>query len=122
MANIHIERTRPSDDALSEAWNRVTDEPEVLGVRATRHTEARAWPWQIFVSAMEFVRAEPLQTDLRVGISEALRSVPEVTAVSEEDREVWVLGGNVQGEALVRAVSEVLDLFADPIRAHIRTK
>jgi len=60
---------------------------------------------------------EALEGELRRRIAAALRSVGGVTAAVESDREIWWVTGSCSGEALVRAVSEVLDDLADQTRA-----
>lgn len=56
------------------------------------------------------------EADLRRGIISALRAIPEVTNVYEEDREVWGVDGNPSGDELVAAAADVVDQFADRIR------
>jgi hypothetical protein len=111
----------PADDSIAEEWTRAVGEPraeEVHGASAHR-TRTPAWPWHVTVSAMEFVREEPLESTLRERVAGALREVAGVEGVEEEDREVWVVSGSPSGEALVAAVAEVVDALADEIRAHI---
>jgi hypothetical protein len=107
------------DDECAEQWERETDDPDVLGLCADKWLDGEDWPWQVTVSAMEFVREEPLEGELRREVFAALSSVPNVVEVAEEDREVWVIAGEPSGEALIRAAGHVLDEFADRIRAHI---
>lgn len=108
------------DDEFAEEWERETDDPDVLGVGAIKWVDDDEWPWQVTISAMEFVREEPLEGELRQRLNAALASVPNVAEVDEEDREVWVVAGEPSGDALVRAASTVLDEFAGRIRAHIK--
>ena len=76
--------------------------------------------WNVTVAAMEFVREEPLEGELRRRIAAALRSVEGVESAGEMDREVWFVTGTPSGDALVRAVAEVLDDLAEQTWAHIR--
>jgi hypothetical protein len=46
-----------------------------------------------------------------------LLSVPGVTEVLEEDREIWVVRGTPSGPSLAVAAAEVVDVLADRIRA-----
>jgi len=104
-------------DGVQE-WVRHTDDDDIRGVCALqRHREGR-WSWQVDVWVAEFVRDEPLESELRLAVAAAIRSVDGVTEVAEEDREVWVLSGSPSGEDLVRAVSEVVDAMAPRTRAH----
>jgi hypothetical protein len=67
---------------------------------------------------MEFVREGPLEGELRRRIAAALRSVEGVETAEEMDTEVWFVTGTPAGEALVRAVAEVVDDLADQTRAY----
>lgn len=87
-------------------------------VEATRIDFADGW--NVTVTVMEFVREEPLEGVLRRRIAAALRSVEGVETADEMDTEVWFVTGTPSGEALVRAVAEVLDDLAEQTRAHIR--
>jgi hypothetical protein len=112
----------PDDEADGEeAWVRETDDPDVLGVEAVRLQDTDEWSWQVTVSVAEFIRDDPLEAELRREIVAALRSVPGVTDVAEEDREVWIVDGNPPGEALVRASAQVVDRLATLARKHIDT-
>ncbi len=111
---------RVTDDEVDgeEAWERLTDEPDVRGVEAVKVGEGE-WPWQVIVSAAEFVREDPLEAELRQGMAAALRGVDGVADVAEEDREVWIIDGQPSGEALVRAAAQVVDDLAPRLRSHI---
>jgi hypothetical protein len=116
-------------DDSDEAWERdiEVDDGEARWVEATR---VRAWEllggghspggWNVTVAAMEFVREEPLEGELRRRIATALRSVEGVESADEMDREVWFVTGTPSGAAMVRAVAEVLDDLAEQTWAHIR--
>ncbi len=99
---------------------RETSEPDVRGVGAHRLRDGGEWPWRVEVWAAEYVRDEPLETQLRSGVRAALASVAGVTAVEEEDREVWVVAGNPAGDVLVRSVAEFIDQIQREIREHIQ--
>lgn len=99
-----------------ESWERVTDEEDLLGVSASR-ADGEGDGWSVFVSVMEFIREEPLEGELRRRIAAALASVSGATAAVESDREVWWVTGSCSGEALVRAVSAVLNDLAGQTRA-----
>ncbi len=113
------QRVEPLDSGVAEAWTRLTEEQHVRGVSATRLKNSGEWAWQLEVWAMEFVREQPLETELRAAIESALAAVSGVRAVESEDREVWVVDGDLDGEALVGAVAGAVDGFSDRIRAHI---
>jgi hypothetical protein len=118
MDDVDAVRRLPADEVDGEeGWERLTDEPDVRGVDATRGRDPE-WPWSVGVWAMESVREEPLEGDLRHAMIVVLWSVPGVTAVLDQDREVWIVSGEPTGEALVRAAANVVDAFAERIRAH----
>jgi len=90
-ADDDVERTPATelDEECAEGWRRLSSEPDARGVEAIRRGfGADAWPWQLTVWAMEFVRKDPLEGGLRRAIDAALRQVPGVTDVAQEDREV----------------------------------
>jgi hypothetical protein len=101
-----VEDPNEGDDELGidEAWKRVTDR-FVQGARAERIGDH----WLVTVDVMQCIREDPLEGELRRRIDAALRSVKDATAVEEEDRETWVVGGSPSGAALVRAVAQVAD-------------
>lgn len=110
-----IERTQ---SGAAEEWVRRTDDLDLRGVLASRYS---ADSWGVGVHVAEFVREEPLESELRTGVDAALRAVPGVRTVDEEDREVWFVTGDASGEALVRAVSEVVDRLAPRVQAEMDT-
>ncbi len=75
--------------------------------------------WLVTVDAMEFVREDPLEAELRAAIASALASVPGAGDVSESDTEVWLVMGEPSGEQLALAADAVVDRFADQIAAYI---
>lgn len=101
-----------------EAWVREVDDQDVRGCGAGRF-DAGPWTWQVFVNLAEFVREEPLESEMRRGVDAALRSVGGVTEVAEEDREVWIVQGDPDGRELVRSVGAFLDSIADRASAHL---
>lgn len=110
---------RVPDDEVDgvEGWHRLTDDPDVRGVEAVRPEDGG--PWQVIAYVAEFLRVDPLEDELGAAMPDALRAVPGVTAVAQEDREVWMVTGNPSGEALVRAAATVVDGLAGRARAYI---
>ena len=98
------------------AWIRDGDE---FGLVEANKYDAGAWTWQVGVGMAEFIREEPLESEMRRGVEAALRSVPGVTEVAEEDREVWIVQGDADGRELVRAVARLVDSLTDRARAHL---
>jgi hypothetical protein len=115
VGDIEVERIEPADEEIREEWSRITEDPDLLAVGAVC-TGDDDWPWQVHVSVMEFVREEPLQSELEVAVVTALAAVPGVKEVAHEDRETWVLKGEADGPSLVRAASVVVDRFAPRTR------
>ena len=111
-----IEVRQVVTDGVDEAWERVTGEPQVRGVEAVRIDFAGGW--NVTVAVMEFVREDPLESELRRRIAAALRSVRGVQTADEMDREVWFVTGTPSGDALVRAAAEVVDDLAGQTRAY----
>lgn len=107
----------PHDSSIVEEWERDTSEPDIRGIGVTRDADGTDWPWHLSVSVAEFVREEPLEGELRRRMDAALRAVPGVSDVAEEDREVWIIRGDVSGEAIAVAAAQVVDEMADRIRA-----
>ena len=115
VSEIEVEKIEPADEEILEEWGRVTDDPDLLGVGAVQMSEGD-WPWQVSVSVMEFVRDEPLVSELPAAVTAALAAVPGVSEAAHEDRETWVVKGDVDGPSLVRAAAAVVDLFSPRAR------
>ena len=115
MAKIEIKQVEPEDEEVLEEWVRITEEEDLLGVSATRTADDK-WPWRVWPHAAEFVREEPLQSQLFASITTALENVPGVKQAAQDDRECWVVQGHPSGENLVRAIAIALDSLAEPLR------
>jgi hypothetical protein len=114
VTTFAIRQIKPLDETIDEEWQREIAEPrmrDIHGVSATK-MERQKWPWNVTVAIMEFVRDTPLEVTLRERIMSALRTVPGVIDVAEDDRERWVLRGDPSGKALVEAVAVVVDELA----------
>lgn len=105
-------RMEMSDD-VEEAWTRIPPDP--LGSMEAYRFEGGV-DWRVVISMAEFVREEPLESEMRRGVAEALRGVPGVTKVFEEDREQWLIEGSPSGEDLLQACAPVIDALADRAR------
>ena len=104
----------------NQGWQRLTDEPDIRAVEVIRSTTDGPWQWQVVVAVMEFLREDPLEAELREAMASALRAVPGVVRVSEEDREVWIVDGSPSGEKLTHAAARVVDDFAERTRDHYK--
>jgi len=114
-----VQRLPDSEVDGEEGWDRLTDEPEIRGVEALLSDSGGKWPWQVTIWVAEFLREDPLQSELHQGLDRALRAVPGVLDVANEDTEVWVVAGTPTGDALVAAAAQVVDTLADRAREHI---
>jgi hypothetical protein len=112
-----IRQVEPEDGELSEEWLRETSEPDLRGINVTRWADGGDWPWQVGVYVAQFVREEPLESELRRKLDEALRAVAGVEDVAEQDRELWIVRGHTSGAALTAAAAGVVDEMADRLRA-----
>jgi PAS domain-containing protein len=102
-----------------EGWERLVDDADIRGISAYRIILGEQPYWSVEVSLAEFLREEPLESELRQQMAAALEAVPDVEVVAAEDRESWFVTGNPSGEALVRAAAQVVDQLADRARAHL---
>lgn len=117
VSEIKTQQIQPEDDEIREEWVRVT-ESDVLSVDVTLTSDERC-PWQVAVPVMEFLRVEPLESELVEAVTAALAAVPGVAAAHREGREVWIVAGDSDGPSLVRAAGAVLDRFASRARAEL---
>jgi hypothetical protein len=109
-------RRLPDDEVDGdEGWIRETEEPDLRNLEASRCDGH----WQVGVSVAEFLREEPLESELRNGVASAISAVAGVVEVEEEDREVWRVEGTASGEELLRAAASVVDALADRARGHL---
>jgi hypothetical protein len=103
-------------DGIEEEWVRETSDPDFRNVEASKLQEMT---WQVAVSLAEFVREDPLESEMRRQIDSALRSVEGVSDVEEMDREVWTIYGTPAGPDLVGAVGDVVDSLAARAHQHL---
>jgi hypothetical protein len=104
----------PEDGDADEAWDRLTDEPEIRGVDAAWLDGAGGW--QVSAWVLEFVADDPLEAELRQRVHDVLEGVEGVTDVGEYDRESWFVSGTPSGRELTEAVAVVVDELADRTR------
>jgi hypothetical protein len=117
MSNGDVIQAVPQDEELEAEWYRDVGDDDLRGVSAFK---PQGDDWRVVVAAANFIRDEPLETELRRGVDAALRSVPGVTSVLEEDREVWIAEGSPQADLLILAVANVVDGLADRDMKQIR--
>lgn len=98
--------------AKMHSWELVTPDDEVSGVSANSY---QADEWEVWVAAAEFVRSEPLESELQDGVTQALAEVAGVTVAFSEDRETWIVKGTAGGPSLVLAAGSVVARLKDRI-------
>ena len=98
-----------------QTWSRFVGD----GVRGVSVGTPGDGTWNVSVSVAEFLRADPLEAEMRSLVMQAIRGVPGVDDAYEEDREVWVVIGNPAGEELLSAVGDAVDALAPRARAEI---
>ncbi|MGA3147723.1 MAG: hypothetical protein ABSF33_09625 [Acidimicrobiales bacterium] len=113
MSDGDVIRAASEDEEIEAEWYRDVGDDELRGVSAHR---PEGDDWRVVVGMAEFIRGEPLESELRRGVDAALRSVPGVSSVWEEDRDVWIAQGSPQAESLIRAVAAVVDGLAGRAR------
>jgi hypothetical protein len=111
-----IQQITPSDEELEQEWVRFSED-EFRSVGASKPVD---YMWQVTLAIAEFLREEPLESEMRREMDRVLRAVPGVTDVTEGDREVWDVSGSPTGEDLVRAAVTVVDAIADRAHEQIR--
>jgi hypothetical protein len=97
----------------------LVDDADIRGISAYRIVLGEQPYWSVEVSLAEFLREEPLESELRRQMATALEAVPGAEVVDEEDRESWFVSGSPSGEALVRAAGQVVDQLAARARAYL---
>lgn len=102
-------------DDDGQSWLRSADDP-ARGVEVNLFADGTL---TVFVSAAEFIRADPLESELRSAVDEAVRIVPGVDDVYEEDRELWVITGTPDPEQVLQSVGEAVDRLEPRIRTEI---
>jgi hypothetical protein len=107
------------DEETSQVWTRGAESDEVTAVGALRLRDEEEWPWQVVIPVAEFIRDEPLETELVEAVTRALLGVRGVREAAQEDREVWVVSGRASGKALVAAVGKALDRLEPRLRQHV---
>jgi hypothetical protein len=115
-------RRLPADalgEGCEESWERVTDDPDIRGVAAGKIALGEFPYWSVGVAVAEFLRAHPLESELRQQMAAALRDVDGAERVWEDDREIWGVTGTVSGEVLVRAAAGVVDRLAGRARSYL---
>jgi hypothetical protein len=109
---------KPFDESSAEEWVRDVPYNSPGGAGAVKGKDGG---WAVSVDAAEFVREEPLESEMRTCVREALLTVAGVTSVEEEDREVWRVEGTPTGPDLLTALGAALDTLEEKFRAHMES-
>jgi hypothetical protein len=107
-----IVRSTPVDHEVEQEWARETGD-ELRDMTASKWHDGA---WQLWIGLADHLREEPLESEMRLAVENALRAVPGVTNVTEGDREIWDVNGSPSPEALIEAAGAVVDALAE--RAH----
>lgn len=118
LMNLDVQYFPPDGLRDYERWQRLADDTDISGVEVVRTSTTGPWQWSVTVEAMEYIREDLLETEIRRAMAAELQAVPGVERISEEDREVWVVDGSPSGEELTRAAANVVDRFAERIREY----
>jgi hypothetical protein len=113
-----VEQIQPADPEISEERLRRTAEPDIRAVSAARIDTIGGWHVNVWV--MQLIRSDPLESELRQRMADALGAVSGVSGVEEQDRDLWFVTGIPSGKALVEAAAQVVDDLADLTRAYVR--
>jgi len=113
MEKVAVQQVQPLDSAIHEEWLRVTKEQDLLGVGASKLDTST---WQVFINVAEFIRTEPLQSELFDAVTDALVQTDGVETAFQEDREVWIVKGEVSGESLIQSCAAALSRLEPKIR------
>jgi hypothetical protein len=75
--------------------------------------------YTVMVAAMEFIREEPLEGELRAAIAAAIAAVPGVSESFEDDREAWAAIGSPDARELTAAVANAVAPYATRIETAV---
>lgn len=114
-AMITLHQIPPMDEAIADHWETNAEDIDLFGISALCEP-AMQYPWSMCINAAEFVRTEPLQSLFRQQISDALAAVEGVSGLEEAGQDVWLIGGEPTGPALIEAVLAVLLALESEIR------
>lgn len=116
---IQILQIPPFDEAIREHWEVSAHDVDLFGFSALCEP-AMQYPWSLCINVAEFVTQQPLEGQFRARIGAAIAAVQGVSAIEEADREVWVVAGEIAGEALVEAVLTVLLEMAGELHSAVQ--
>jgi len=102
-------------DTDAQSWSRLLGDD----ARGVEVSAAGDGTWTVFVSVAEFLRDEPLESEMRTAVAQAISEVPGVDRWYEEDREVWVVLGNPDPEGLLQEVGSAVDRIGPRAQAEI---
>jgi len=112
IESVSVAQVDIDDDEVLEFWKRscagIANWMQDVSVQKSDHD---IWCWSVTVGAGEFVRQPSDNALLHDAIVRAVMKVPGTRDVAREDNEVWLVSGNISGDALVRYTSVGLDSF-----------
>jgi hypothetical protein len=110
-----IRRLDAYETDADEAWERLTDEPDIRCVEVTGSAENGGWLVSAAVAEL-LSEVDPLEAALHQRMLGALGAVKGAEAVQRMDREVWLVRGAASGRTLTEAAAQVVDSLADGFR------
>jgi hypothetical protein len=110
-----IRRLDAFETDADEAWERLTDEPDIRCVEVASSAENGGWLVSAAVAEL-LSDADPLEGTLHQRMLSALGAVGGVEAVQKLDLDVWLVRGSASGRALTEAAAQVVDGLADGFR------
>ena len=111
------------DEEGTRRWARYTTDSDVFGVEAWSFGDVSPdWPWGLAVSVVDVLSDDDLRVKVCDRLDEALLAVPGVTEIAMEDSSIWLIAGDIGGDAVVRAVSEVLNDLEDLLRDDLKAQ
>ena len=111
-SSVHVAEVTFDDEEVLECWKRSCPDMErsmqsVSVIKSTDSSDCRS----LMVSAGEFFPAEPESMELHNAIVSKLSLLPDVTDVLREDKEAWVVVGDLTCHELVQHASVAVDGF-----------
>jgi hypothetical protein len=112
-----IRRLDGFETDADEAWERLTDEPDIRCVEVAGY--AAHGGWLVSAAVAELLSNAPLEFTLRQRMGSALQGVAGAESVQMMDGEAWLVRGAPSGRALAEAAAQVVDGLADDAREYL---
>jgi hypothetical protein len=118
-----IELMQWLDEEGTRRWARKTTDNDLFGVEAWSFDDvAPDWPWGLAVNVVDLLSDDDLREKVCDSVDEALLAISGVAGIAMEDSSIWLIAGDVGGDVVVRAVSEVLNDLEALLREDLRAQ